>query len=613
MAATKVNLNGINELDLNLFGTSIATTVGGVTTITQTPAVATSTTTGVVKPDNKTVQVAADGTLTASGPAPTFVQGASNTSVASTMAVSLSGISLADSLILHVRCGNSSAPSFTGIGNPYVLIHSLYNSFWGVGTYTYICYAALATTESITFTGLVGGGSCVLAEYTPAAGFEAIADNGVSANASQSSSLAITSTKSFERALFIFSVGAFSGQTPNQTQRVPTSGSSQILLMDAAAPASGTTITGTVTSSAMNQSTMTGFFLSSLGVVQSVGLSMPSDFTVTGSPVTSTGILQVTGGATKNGIQQNAYSYAADTGAVNAFAVTLTPAPTLVVGSEVIFKAANTNTGTSTLTVNGTTYPLRKNGTSLLVSGDILVNQIVTAYFDGTNFQILVPGSGGGGGGVTSLNTLTGGLTLVAGSNVTITPSGTNITIASTGGGGGSGYTLISSVTVSGSTTSQVTISSIPSSYKHLRAVVVGRTLATDGAVGNIGVIFNGDTTAAHYPSTTFSFAGTSGTVASASAYGGFAGGAFPTSFSSNTKNGFAFFDLTDYSISADNFPWMCVNVGPTTGRPACTTTSTFTPGSSTTITSITITGVNGSLAATNFAAGTVVYLYGWG
>ncbi len=39
--------------------------------------------------------------------------------------------------------------------------------------------------------------------------------------------------------------------------------------------------------------------------------------------------------------------------------------------------------------------------------------------------------------GVTSLNTLTGAVTLVAGSNVTITPSGNTLTISSSGGGGG--------------------------------------------------------------------------------------------------------------------------------------------------------------------------------
>lgn len=41
----------------------------------------------------------------------------------------------------------------------------------------------------------------------------------------------------------------------------------------------------------------------------------------------------------------------------------------------------------------------------------------------------------GSSGGVTSLNGLIGALNLIAGSNITITPSGSNITIASTGGG----------------------------------------------------------------------------------------------------------------------------------------------------------------------------------
>lgn len=50
--------------------------------------------------------------------------------------------------------------------------------------------------------------------------------------------------------------------------------------------------------------------------------------------------------------------------------------------------------------------------------------------------------AGGGGGGVTSLNTLTGAVTLSAGSNITLTPSGNDIEIASTGGGGGSGWAL---------------------------------------------------------------------------------------------------------------------------------------------------------------------------
>lgn len=53
------------------------------------------------------------------------------------------------------------------------------------------------------------------------------------------------------------------------------------------------------------------------------------------------------------------------------------------------------------------------------------------------NNYIDLPQSGGSGSGVSSLNSLTGALSLVAGSGITITPSGTNITIAATGGGSG--------------------------------------------------------------------------------------------------------------------------------------------------------------------------------
>lgn len=89
-----------------------------------------------------------------------------------------------------------------------------------------------------------------------------------------------------------------------------------------------------------------------------------------------------------------------------------------------------------------------------------------------SNFYAKYPPNSGGGSGVTSLNSLTGALTLVAGSGITITPSGSNITIAATGASGantalsnltsptainqsllfGAGHTIGSATTIAGPT-----------------------------------------------------------------------------------------------------------------------------------------------------------------
>lgn len=112
------------------------------------------------------------------------------------------------------------------------------------------------------------------------------------------------------------------------------------------------------------------------------------------------------GSVTASQVQQEAFTYAADTGSSNAYAVTLSPAPTVVAGSQVVFKAANTNTGASTLAVNGgSTTAIKKDGAVPLDAGDISSGQIVICIYDGTNWQaqglapalILIPSLRGSG------------------------------------------------------------------------------------------------------------------------------------------------------------------------------------------------------------------------
>src|ERR1700679_3847266 len=92
--------------------------------------------------------------------------------------------------------------------------------------------------------------------------------------------------------------------------------------------------------------------------------------------------------ATIVGVQEESYTYAADTGAANAYVMTLSPATTPITGSSGKFKALHANTGASTLDVNGLTAPLVKNATQPLASGDIVAQQIVGWTYDGINYQI---------------------------------------------------------------------------------------------------------------------------------------------------------------------------------------------------------------------------------
>jgi len=103
-------------------------------------------------------------------------------------------------------------------------------------------------------------------------------------------------------------------------------------------------------------------------------------------------------------------------------------------------------------------YEQLQPGVGDVVPGIATINARITATVTGGTGSVLLAGAqvgngsqdssgfemsfrddllgGGGPSGVASLNGLTGALTLAAGSNVTITPSGSRITIAAAGGGG---------------------------------------------------------------------------------------------------------------------------------------------------------------------------------
>lgn len=91
-------------------------------------------------------------------------------------------------------------------------------------------------------------------------------------------------------------------------------------------------------------------------------------------------------------VQSGIFSYSADTGAVNALAITLTPAPTALadlVGAPIRVKVANTNTGASTLNVNGLGDVAIQQRGAALTGAELIGGTIAEFVYDGTAFEYL--------------------------------------------------------------------------------------------------------------------------------------------------------------------------------------------------------------------------------
>jgi hypothetical protein len=89
-------------------------------------------------------------------------------------------------------------------------------------------------------------------------------------------------------------------------------------------------------------------------------------------------------------VQDSKYVYAADAGASDTYAITLTPAPSAYATGQVFHFYANTaNTGAATLNVNALgAKTIKKLHDQDLADNDIEAGQIVTVIYDGTNFQM---------------------------------------------------------------------------------------------------------------------------------------------------------------------------------------------------------------------------------
>lgn len=89
--------------------------------------------------------------------------------------------------------------------------------------------------------------------------------------------------------------------------------------------------------------------------------------------------------------QAGKWIYAADSGSVNALVVTLAPIPAAyVAGMALRIKAANSNTGATTLNVNGlgSKAVVRRDG-SMLRDSDVISGAVQEYVYDGTSFQLV--------------------------------------------------------------------------------------------------------------------------------------------------------------------------------------------------------------------------------
>lgn len=112
----------------------------------------------------------------------------------------------------------------------------------------------------------------------------------------------------------------------------------------------------------------------------------------------------------------------------NTYTVTIPGISSYIYGQQIVFQVLNANTGASTINVNGLgAISLVKNVSTPLAGAEMSSNQIVSAFYDNTNFQVQVLSfSGGGGWPLGGTGTLTSNVSMIqAGFNTTFSGIGT--------------------------------------------------------------------------------------------------------------------------------------------------------------------------------------------
>jgi hypothetical protein len=113
-------------------------------------------------------------------------------------------------------------------------------------------------------------------------------------------------------------------------------------------------------------------------------------------------------------VQSNGYSYALDSGVVNAYVANILPEQLVTQsGLQIVMTPINTNTGASTLTVNGATHPIVLSNGDALSGGEILINKIyIFIYSSALTSYVLINSAKNTQDAATSI-TATGGTTIL--------------------------------------------------------------------------------------------------------------------------------------------------------------------------------------------------------